>query len=69
MKNRLKYVKDKLNTIDADNWKSEQWNDVAQENGNKLRTYRVYKMDLITEHYVKLNMERSHRRILAKYRS
>lgn len=69
VKNRLKCVKDKLTTIDADNWKSKLWNDVSQENGNKLRTYRVYKTDLITEHYVKLNMERSHRRILAKFRS
>ena len=69
VKNRLKCVKDKLNTIDADKWKSKLWNDVSQENGNKLRTYRVYKTDLITEHYVKLNMERSHRRILAKFRS
>ena len=69
LKNRLKCVKEKINTIDADNWKSKLWNDVSQENGNKLRTHRVYKTDLITEHYVKLNMERSHRRILAKFRS
>ena len=69
MKNRLKCVKDKYNTIDADNWKSKLWNDVSLENGNKLCTYRVYKTDLLTEHYVKLNMERSHRRILAKFRS
>ena len=69
VKNRRKCVKDKLNTIDADNWKSKLWNDVSQENGNKLRTYRVYKTDLITEHFVKLNMERSHRRILVKFRS
>ena len=31
--------------------------------------YRLYKTDLIAETYVKLNMERSHRRILAKFRS
>ena len=69
LKNRLKCVKDKLITIDADNWKSKLWNDVSLENGNKLRTYRVYRTDLITEHYVKLNMERSRRCILAKFRS
>ena len=69
LKNRPKCVKDKLITIDADKWKSKLWNDVSLENGNKLRTYIVYKTDLITEHYVKLNMERSRRRILAKFRS
>ena len=39
------------------------------ENGNKLQTYRLYKSNLIAEDYVKFNMERSHRRIIAKFRS
>ena len=69
LKSKLKCVKEKLNVIDSDTWKSKLWNDVSQENGNKLRTYRLYKTDLIAENYVKLNMERSHRRILAKFRS
>ena len=33
------------------------------------RTYRLYKTHLIPEMYVKLNMDRSHRRVLAKFRS
>ena len=39
------------------------------ENGNKLRTYRQYKSDFKTEHYVKCNMDRGLRRVLAKFRS
>ena len=69
LKSKLKCVKEKLTVIDSNTWKSKLWNDVSQENGNKLRTYRLYKTDLIAENYVKLNMERSHRRILAKFRS
>ena len=45
------------------------WNDTGQENGNKLRTYTLYKSNLMTDEYVKINLERSHRRILAKFRS
>ena len=67
LKNKIKCVKEKLSVIDTENWKSKLWNDVSQENGNKLRTYRLYKTDLITEDYVKLNMERSQRRILVKF--
>lgn len=68
-KNKVKSLKYKLKLLDSENWKSKLWDDTSQENGNKLRTYRLYKTDLITEDYVKLRMERSHRRILAKYRS
>ena len=37
-------------------------------NGNKLRTYRLYKSDLQTETYVKLPLQRDHRRILSMFR-
>ena len=65
----VKNIRQKLKTIDDENWKAKVWNDTGQENGNKLRTYRLYKSDLIAEDYVKSNMERSHRRIIAKFRS
>ena len=39
--------------------------DFGQENGNKLRAYRLHKTHLIPEMYVKLNMVRSLRRVLA----
>ena len=35
----------------------------------KLRTYGLYKSNLIAKDYVKIKMERSHRRIIAKFRS
>lgn len=69
VKNKVKCVKDKLKSVDIENWKNKLWNDSGQENGNKLRTYRIYKFDLKVEHYVNINMDRSHRRILAKFRS
>ena len=43
-------------------------NDVGHVNGNKLRTYRLYKTQLQTESYVKLSLQRDHRRILSMFR-
>lgn len=69
LKTKINCIKDKLKSNDNDNWKVKLWNDSRQENGNKLRTYRLYKTELQTEVYVKLKMDRSHRRILSKFRS
>ena len=44
-------------------------NDNNQENGNKLRTYRLYNNRITTCHYVKCVRNRGHRRILSKFRS
>ena len=44
------------------------WNDTGQENGHKLRIYRLYKSNLIVEDYVKINMEQSDRRSIVKFR-
>lgn len=38
-------------------------------NGNTLRTYRIYKNELKTEHYVLLNMCKDQRRVLSKFRA
>ena len=51
--------------MDHDSWITKLFNDFGQENGNKLRAYRLYKTHLIPEMYVKLNMVRSLRRVLA----
>ncbi|CAC5425577.1 unnamed protein product [Mytilus coruscus] len=40
---KISIVKDKLNTMDAENWLSDLYNDRNCENGNKLRTFRQYK--------------------------
>ena len=57
MKNLVKDIRKKLKVIDDANWKIKVWNDTGQENGNELRTYRLYKSNLIAEDYVKINME------------
>ena len=69
VKNLVKRIATELKSIDDQNWRDKVWNDTGQENGNKLRTYRLYKSNLMTDEYVKINLERSHRRILAKFRS
>jgi hypothetical protein len=43
--------------------------DRNQVNGNKLRTYRTYKTQLCTSAYVKSVLIRSHRQVLANFRS
>ena len=69
IKSKVNCIKHKLEQIDKDSWKTKLFNDSGNENGNKLRTYRLYKTQLIPESYVKLNLDRSHRRVLAKFRS
>ena len=55
VKEKVNFPKDKLKIIDINVWKNQLWNDSDEENGNKP--------------YVKINMDRTHRRILAKFRS
>lgn len=60
--------KDKLLLLDHQEWVLQLWNDKGQINGNKLRTYRMCKNILETENYVKTQIHRSYRSILAKLR-
>ena len=64
----IKQCKSKLIEIDKGKWHSNLFNDTGQVNGNKLRTYRIYKTFLEPEVYVKLPLIRDHRRILAMFR-
>lgn len=68
-KSVIKGVKARLMALDASTWKTELFNDRNNPNGNKLRTYRLYKNELKSEPYVSVSMQRSHRSILAKFRS
>ena len=61
--NTIKVCKAKLIKKDKLMWKMNLFNDEGHPNGNKLRTYRLYKSDLETELYVKLAIQRDHRRI------
>ncbi|MES9881007.1 MAG: reverse transcriptase family protein [Sedimenticola sp.] len=69
IKTIIKQVKVKLLTLDREKWYSDLFNDRNNANGNKLRTYRLYKTEIRTENYVTSNMPRHHRSILAKFRS
>ena len=62
-------VRDILTERDNTKWYQKLMSNGNAENGNKLRTYRQYQSDFKTEHYVKCNMDRGHRRVLAKFRS
>ena len=64
----IKQCKSKLIEIDKGKWHSNLFNDTGQVNGNKLRTYSIYKTFLEPEAYVKLPLIRDHRRILAMFR-
>ena len=66
--NTIKIINTVLIDKDKEKWKSNVFNDDGHINGNKLRTYRLYKSDLQTETYVKLPLRRDHRRILAMFR-
>ena len=62
-------VKEKMIAKEHSEWKlklNKNGNDI---NGNKLRTYRLYKDTLQTEYYVKSNLRKDQRIILAKFRS
>ncbi len=45
-------MKKKLLQIDEENWFQDLWNDKNNANGNKLRTYRMFKKDLTPEPYL-----------------
>ena len=62
-------ARDILTEIDNDKWYQKLMSNGNAANGNKLRTYRQYKNVCKTEYYVKCNMSRGHRRVLAKFRS
>ena len=61
--NTVKLCKSKLIKRDKVKWRTNLFNDVGHANGNKLRTYRLYKTELQIESYVKLPLHRDHRLI------
>ena len=66
----LKIAREKLIEIETQKWCDHLVSDGnSNDNGNKLRAYRKFKTSFNTEPYVKINMSRDHRRILAKFRS
>jgi hypothetical protein len=68
IKSCMKKVKQRLFLLDEQAWFKDMWNDTGKANGNKLRTYRLFKKDLIADPYVTQSMPRCYRRVLAKLR-
>jgi len=69
-KHVMNIVIDKLNELDNSEWNRELFNDrMNAQNGNKLRTYRLYKTSVETEPYIKLNISRMERRTMALFRA
>lgn len=50
-KYRLLHIKKILFEMDEKEWHEQLYNDNNKPNGNKLRTYRLYKNNLVTCHY------------------
>ena len=69
VKNRVDLIKEILFTFDEQEWKLKLFNDRNQINGNKMRTYRLYKDSLNAESYVCRVKYRDQRRIMSKIRS
>ena len=63
-------VSEKLIELDNTEWYREHFNDRRNgQNGNKLRTYRLYKHDVKSAPYVLQNISRFERRTMALFRS
>ena len=62
-------IKTKLYEIEKQEWVEKLYQDRNEPNGNKLRTYRLYKNVLETSSYLKNVNDRQHRRILSNFRS
>ena len=67
-KSFIKQVKSKLLEADQLTWFSDLWNDMGLCNGNKLRTFRLYKERLMCEPYVKEYLPLNYHQALAKLR-
>ena len=61
----ISLAKQKLTEMENEKWQQKLMCNGSEQNGNK----RTYKTQIETEHYVKLNMSRDQRRILAKFKS
>jgi hypothetical protein len=66
---KLRSIRSVLGEKDNESWVQNLHDNRNQVNGNKLRTYRIYKTQLCTSSYVKSVLIRSHRRVLANFRS
>ena len=69
VKTATRIVHSKLTTLDQNQFVRDLNDDRRNINGNKLRTYRLYKTSVQTEHYVSYQLPRTTRRTMALLRS
>ena len=62
-------AKQRLRQAEVEFWQIKLMHNGNDQNGNKLRTYRTYKTHFQTKHYVRVNMSRDQRKVLAKFSS
>lgn len=66
---KLNMIKDVLFLHDNMNWQIDLFDDGNSVNGNKMRTYRIFKTNIFTESYVQnINICKQKRRILSNFR-
>jgi len=69
IKTAMKIIKERLTQLDNEEFVHELFNDSNNINGNKLRTFRLFKISVETAKYVKIQLPRSVRRVTALFRS
>ena len=69
VKTAICIIQNKLCTLDQNQFVRDLNDDRRNINGNKLRTYRLYKTSVQTEHYVSCQLPRTTRRTMALFRS
>ena len=64
----MQVIKDKLCAFDRTEFSSELYNDRNNPNGNKLRSYRLYKETVQVEQYIQCQIPRNVRRTMTLFR-
>ena len=65
----MKIIKERLTQLDNEEFVHDLFNDSNNINGNKLRTFRLFKTSVETAKYVKIQLPRSVRRVTALFHS
>ena len=65
----MRTIKERFDVVDNDEFKQALFDDSNNVNGNKLRTYRLYKTNVKTERYLKLQLPKNVRRTVTLFRS
>ena len=64
----MKIIKERLTHLDNEEFVHELFNDSNNINGNKLRTFRLFKTSVETAKYVKIQLPRAVRHATALFR-